>query len=141
MAKYLFGYDLGSSSVKASLIEIATGKTMASAQSPSEEMPMKAVMPGWAEQDPDMWWEHLVASTHACLKKSGAKGDEVAGIGISYQMHGLVCVDADDIAVIKSMYGEHANHEPALYLMHTGRTITSRPAIGAWVDTFSLPRR
>ena len=93
MAKYLFGFDLGSSSVKASLIEIATGQTVASAQSPSEEMPMLAIKPGWAEQDPDMWWEHLVASTHACLKKSGAKGDEVAGIGISYQMHGLVCVD------------------------------------------------
>ena len=40
---------------------------------------------------------------------------------------------ADDIAVIKSMYGEQANHEPPLYLMHTGRAITSRPAIGAWV--------
>ena len=103
MAKYLFGYDLGSSSVKASLIEIATGKTMASAQSPSEEMPMKAVMPGWAEQDPDMWWEHLVASTHACLKKSGAKGDEVAGIGISYQMHGLVCVDKNQQVIRPSI--------------------------------------
>jgi hypothetical protein len=40
---------------------------------------------------------------------------------------------ADDISVIRSMYGEHANHEPALFLMHTGRTIASRPSIGAWV--------
>ena len=93
MAKYLIGYDLGSSSVKASLIEIATGKTTASAQSPAEEMPMLAMKPGWAEQDPDMWWEHIVASSLACIMKSGAKGEEVAGIGISYQMHGLVCVD------------------------------------------------
>src|SRR6187551_3812212 len=103
MAKYLFGYDLGSSSVKASLIEVETGKTIASAQSPSEEMPMKAVKPGWAEQDPEMWWEHLVASTHACLKKSGAKGEEVAGIGISYQMHGLVCVDKDQNVIRPSI--------------------------------------
>ncbi len=103
MAKYLFGYDLGSSSVKASLIEIATGKTIASAQSPSEEMPMKAVNPGWAEQDPNMWWEHLVISTHACLKKSGAKGDEIAGIGISYQMHGLVCVDKNQEVIRPSI--------------------------------------
>ncbi len=103
MAKYLFGYDLGSSSVKASLIEIATGKTAASAQSPSEEMSMKALKPGWAEQDPDMWWEHLVASTHACLKKSGAKGNEIAGIGISYQMHGLVCVDKNQEVIRPSI--------------------------------------
>jgi len=41
---------------------------------------------------------------------------------------------ADDIALIRGMYGEHANHEPALFLMHTGRTIASRPSIGAWVS-------
>ena len=41
---------------------------------------------------------------------------------------------ADDIALIRSMYGEHANHEPALFLMHTGRTIASRPSMGAWVS-------
>ena len=40
---------------------------------------------------------------------------------------------ADDIALIRSMYGEHANHEPALFLMHTGRTVSSRPSMGAWV--------
>ena len=44
---------------------------------------------------------------------------------------------ADDIALIRSMYGEHANHEPALFLMHTGRTIASRPSIGSWV-TYGL---
>ncbi len=103
MAKYLFGFDLGSSSVKASLIDIETGQTAASAQSPSEEMPMLAIKPGWAEQDPDMWWEHLVASVHACLKKSGAKGEDVAGIGISYQMHGLVCVDKNQTVLRPSI--------------------------------------
>lgn len=93
MAKYLLGCDLGSSSVKASLIEVETGLAIASSQSPSDEMPMIAVKPGWAEQDPEMWWEHLVSSIQASLRKSGAKEDEIAGIGISYQMHGLVCVD------------------------------------------------
>jgi xylulokinase len=95
MKKYLLGYDVGSSSVKASIIEISSGATVASAQSPSEEMPMKAVHPGWAEQDPAMWWEHAQLALQACLKKGNAKGSEIAAIGISYQMHGLVCVDKD----------------------------------------------
>src|SRR3990170_1363668 len=93
MAQYLLGYDLGSSSVKASLVNAETGQAVASAQSPSEEMAMLAVRPGWAEQDPEMWWDHLVKSTKACLQKSGIQSSEIAAIGISYQMHGLVCVD------------------------------------------------
>jgi xylulokinase len=95
MARYLLGYDLGSSSVKASLVDADSGKTVASAQSPSEEMSMLAVKPGWAEQDPAMWWEHAVKSTKTCLQKSGVQAGEIAAIGISYQMHGLVCVDKD----------------------------------------------
>jgi xylulokinase len=95
MARYLLGFDLGSSSVKASLVDATSGKTVASAQSPAEEMAMLAVKPGWAEQDPEMWWEHAVKSTKACLQKSGAQAGDIAAIGISYQMHGLVCVDKD----------------------------------------------
>jgi xylulokinase len=95
MTQYLLGYDLGSSSVKASLVDAATGQTVASAHSPSEEMPMQAVQPGWAEQDPELWWEHARKSTHACLQKTGINGAHIAAIGISYQMHGLVCVDKD----------------------------------------------
>src|SRR5687768_8208003 len=95
MTQYLLGYDLGSSSVKASLVDAATGQTVASAHSPSEEMPMQALQPGWAEQDPELWWEHAGKSTHACLQKAGINGAHIAAIGISYQMHGLVCVDKD----------------------------------------------
>lgn len=95
MTQYLLGYDLGSSSVKASLVDAATGQTVASAHSPSEEMPMLAVRAGWAEQDPEMWWEHAHKSTQACLQKAGINGTNIAAIGISYQMHGLVCVDKD----------------------------------------------
>ncbi|MBA4058392.1 MAG: carbohydrate kinase, partial [Marivirga sp.] len=79
--------------VKASIIDADTGQVVAFAQSPSEEMSMVALHTGWAEQDPVIWWEHAVKSLQACLKKVGAKGDEIAAIGISYQMHGLVCVD------------------------------------------------
>ena len=93
MKEYLLGYDLGSSSVKASLIDIATGQSVATAQSPSEEMPMVALRSGWAEQDPELWWEHAANSLGNCLKKAKVKGSEIVAIGISYQMHGLVCVD------------------------------------------------
>ncbi|MEJ7645465.1 MAG: FGGY family carbohydrate kinase [Chryseolinea sp.] len=92
MNKFLLGYDVGSSSVKASVIEVATGKVVSSAQSPSEEMPMTALHPGWAEQDPAMWWDNAVKSLQSCLKKGNVSGDEIAAIGISYQMHGLVCI-------------------------------------------------
>jgi xylulokinase len=93
MARYLLGYDLGSSSIKASLVNAETGQTIGSAQSPAEEMGMVAVKPGWAEQDPELWWNHIVKSTRSCLQKSSIKPSDIAAIGISYQMHGLVCVD------------------------------------------------
>lgn len=95
MRQLLLGLDIGSSSIKASLVDAATGQSLASAQSPSEEMPMIAVHPGWAEQDPGMWWKHLVLSVKTCLKKSAAQPGEVQAIGISYQMHGLVAVDKE----------------------------------------------
>lgn len=103
MSRYLLGYDLGSSSIKATLVDASTGQTVASAQSPSEEMPMLAVKPGWAEQDPEMWWEHLVLSTSNCISKSKVDASAISAIGISYQMHGLVCVDKDKKALRPSI--------------------------------------
>lgn len=93
MNKYLLGYDIGSSSVKASLVNAETGKCVASAFYPKSEAAIIAVQKGWAEQDPANWWENLKLATQYVMQESGAKSDEVAAIGISYQMHGLVCVD------------------------------------------------
>lgn len=90
---YLLGYDIGSSSVKASLVNAETGKCVASAFFPKTEAKIMAVQPGWAEQDPQNWWDNLKLATQAVMAESGAKADEVDAIGISYQMHGLVCVD------------------------------------------------
>ena len=90
---YLLGYDIGSSSVKASLVNSETGACVASAFYPKEEMPIKEVHPGWAEQDPDMWWQNLKISTKEVLHKSGVNAHDIKAIGISYQMHGLVLVD------------------------------------------------
>lgn len=90
---YLLGVDVGSSSVKASLVDASTGKCAASAFFPKSEAKISAVRPGWAEQEPSSWWENLKLSVASVMNESGAKADEVAAIGISYQMHGLVCVD------------------------------------------------
>lgn len=95
MKKYLIGYDIGSSSVKASLVSIEAGKSVASAFYPKSEAPIKAVRLGWAEQNPSDWWSYLKDATADVMAAAGAKGDEVAAIGISYQMHGLVCIDKD----------------------------------------------
>lgn len=90
---FLLGYDIGSSSVKASLVNAETGKCIASAFYPETEAKIIAVHPGWAEQDPENWWENLKLSTHAVMVQSGVDAAEIKAIGISYQMHGLVCVD------------------------------------------------
>lgn len=89
--QYLLGLDIGSSSIKATLVDADTGTSVSSAHSPKEEMPMLAVQPGWAEQDPELWWHHVVISVKECLKNVDASN--VKAIGIAYQMHGLVVVD------------------------------------------------
>ena len=90
---YLLGYDIGSSSVKASLINAETGKCVASAFYPKTEAEIMAVRSGWAEQNPDSWWEYLKLATAAVMDESKADPADIRSIGISYQMHGLVCVD------------------------------------------------
>ncbi len=92
---YLLGYDIGSSSVKASLVEAATGKCVASAFYPPQEAPILSERPGWAEQHPDDWWDYLKQATAAVLAASHVAPADIKAIGISYQMHGLVCVDRD----------------------------------------------
>ena len=91
----LLGYDLGSSSVKASILDAETGKCLASSHHPKTEMEIRALKPGWAEQEPSSWWASLVAATHEVLQVSRIKPGSIAAIGISYQMHGLVMVDRD----------------------------------------------
>ena len=115
--RYLLGFDVGSSSVKASLVNADTGKCAATAFYPESEAPIIAVKAGWAEQDPQMWWDNAKLSLKKIMAESGVTADEIAAIGISYQMHGLVCVDKDYKALRPSIiwcdsravpYGERA---------------------------------
>lgn len=92
---YLLGIDIGSSSVKAALLNADTGKPVATTFSPEVEMGMKSPAPGFAEQDPEQWWQELLLAMAKLRKQTGFMPDEVIAVGISYQMHGLVCVDRD----------------------------------------------
>jgi xylulokinase len=116
--QYLLGYDVGSSSVKACVIDAQSGAVLASATSPDRELPMNAPQPGWAEQDPDTWWEHVVRATRMLGEQTSLQN--VAAVGISYQMHGLVAVDEHMHVVRPSIiwcdsravdYGRHAFSE------------------------------
>ena len=90
---YFIGYDIGSSSVKAALLDAITGEALASAQFPSSEMPIIAHQSGWAEQEPEMWWDALKNATAKLLSKLTIDKSAIKGIGISYQMHGLVVIN------------------------------------------------
>ena len=92
---YLLGYDIGSSSVKAALVDSATGECVASDFFPKSEAPIKAKQSGWAEQDPESWWKYLKEATASVLATSKVNPSDIKAIGISYQMHGLVAVDKD----------------------------------------------
>ena len=90
---YLLGIDVGSSSIKATLLDAGTGVVAGEATSPKKELAIEAKRPGWAEQDPSIWWENILAAAAELKASTGKAFDAVLGIGITYQMHGLVIVD------------------------------------------------
>lgn len=96
LLKYFLGFDLGSSSVKAALLDAGSGKPLASAFSPVAEMKIHAPHPGFAEQEPESWWQELIRATKLLNKKFPFGKNEIGAIGISYQMHGLVCIDKNN---------------------------------------------
>lgn len=95
------GIDIGSSSVKVSLLDIETGECVASSTNPAQEMPIDAQQSGWAEQDPEMWWGYVCEG----IRRIGSEHSmrEVVSIGITYQMHGLVCLDRSGQPLRKSI--------------------------------------
>jgi xylulokinase len=97
------GLDIGSSSIKASVIDGETGVCLASATHPEVELQMNAPQPGWAEQDPDNWWESIKEAVRLLHKSTVFNKDNIGGIGIAYQMHGLVAIDKNLIPVRPSI--------------------------------------
>jgi xylulokinase len=92
---YFLGVDLGSSSVKLALIDSRTGQRKALVNFPEEEMAISAPQKGWAEQSPELWWSYVCQGIALLLQKAEVPSELVTGIGLGYQMHGLVVVDAD----------------------------------------------
>lgn len=117
---YLLGYDIGTSSVKASIVDAESGKCVATDFYPKTEAPIKALRSGWAEQDPESWWQYLKDATSSVLQTSRINSADIKAIGFSFQMHGLVCVDRDRKVLRDSIiwcdsravrYGEKAFYE------------------------------
>jgi xylulokinase len=96
----LLGIDIGTSSIKASVVDADTQQVIASAQYPDVEAPISSPFAGWAEQNPEMWWNNTIEAikrVNTLGKQEATKFDskEIGAIGIAYQMHGLVMVDKD----------------------------------------------
>ncbi|MCF7568080.1 carbohydrate kinase [Sabulilitoribacter arenilitoris] len=100
---YYLGLDIGSSSIKAALVEVESGKSLAVVQEPKEEMSMYAAKNGWAEQEPLNWWLHICNAITALKRQYNINKSQIKGIGISYQMHGLVLVDKKGNTLRKSI--------------------------------------
>lgn len=159
---YLLGYDIGSSSIKACLVEAESGKIVAQDFFPKVEMQIIAEKSGWAEQDPESWWANLKLAHTSVIQQSGVGAEEIKAIGISYQMHGLVLVDKNKNVLRPSIiwcdsravpYGEKAfetiGEEKCLsHLLNSPGNFTAaklawvkdnEPAVFAQIDKFMLP--
>ena len=105
---YLLGIDVGSSSVKASLVNAENGKCVASDFSPKVEMQITALKSGWAEQHPDSWWNNFKAALKNILSESGVNSSDIKAIGISYQMHEEKIQQADRFSAYRWQSGLYA---------------------------------
>lgn len=99
----LLGIDIGTSSIKVAVINAETQRVVTSAQYPDEESPILSKQTGWAEQSPDMWWEHTLQAFNKCKTQASFQASDIASIGIAYQMHGLVLVDKEQNLVRNSI--------------------------------------
>lgn len=100
---FLLGIDIGTSSIKVSLVDSQTRQCIAAAQYPDHETPITSIRPGWAEQSPEMWWEHVqqaVVKMHASAQYDPS---QISAIGIAYQMHGLVAVNKNQEVLFASI--------------------------------------
>lgn len=124
----LLGYDIGSSAVKAALLDVETGHPLAMARSPADaELAMDAPQPGWAEQPPGRWWKHVAAATERLRAEADWDPAAVRGIGLSYQMHGLVVVDE-----------QHTPLRPAIIWCDSRAVDIGREAFAALGKTWCL---
>ena len=141
----LLGIDLGTSSVKVSVVDANTQKRVASAQYPETEAEIISLQPGWAEQSPDNWWQYTQQAILKAHQTKKYNPKDIAAIGIAYQMHGLVCVDKNQNVLRNSIiwcdsravsYGEKAframgEEQTLAYLLNSPGNFTASKL--AWV--------
>lgn len=159
---YSIGYDIGSSSIKAALIETATGKSVSVINEPSVEMGMIALKNGWAEQHPNDWWQHVCTATKRLINENAIDPKDISGIGISYQMHGLVVIDKEGeplrnsiiwcdsraVSIGQKAFDELGNDKCAENLLNSPANFTAsklkwvkenEPELYAQINKFMLP--
>ncbi|PXY46678.1 xylulokinase [Flavobacterium hydrophilum] len=159
---YYIGYDIGSSSVKVALVEAATGKKVIVLNEPQNEMEILSLQPDWAEQDPEMWWQYICTATKRAIKEANVDASKIKGIGISYQMHGLVVVDKNGKSLRNSIiwcdsraveignkaYAEIGAEKCAEHLLNSPGNFTAsklkwvkenEPEIYSKIDKYMLP--
>ena len=90
---YNIGFDLGSSSIKGSIVDSHSGKEILTLSEPKQEMDIISPKTDWAEQDPQKWWDYICNLTKSLISESKIDSAKICAVGISYQMHGLVIVD------------------------------------------------
>ena len=100
---YHLGLDIGSSSIKIALVTASTGKSIGVVTEPGTEMSMEAIKNGWAEQSPENWWSYVCSGIQKLCLIYKVSTTDITGIGISYQMHGLVLIDKEGHVLRKSI--------------------------------------
>ena len=103
MRNLFIGIDIGSSSIKTTIFDAEKGESVAKTSFPPEEQAIESPRPGWAEQDPEVWWNHFKKGYEQILSQNTINTSQIAGIGITYQMHGLVIVGKDQQVLKKSI--------------------------------------
>ncbi len=159
---YYLGFDIGSSSVKVALVEASTGKKLVALHEPSDEMSITALQSDWAEQNPELWWQYICTATKRVIKEANVDASKISGIGISYQMHGLVVVDKEGKALRNSIiwcdsraveigntaFNELGEEKCAEHLLNSPGNFTAsklkwvkdnEPALFAKIDKYMLP--
>ena len=87
---YMMGIDVGTTGTRAVIVR-PDGHVVGAAT--GDHQPMRMLRPGWAEQDPEDWWQAALVAIRRALSEARLKGSEVAAVGFTGQMHGVVLLD------------------------------------------------
>ena len=128
MGGYTLGLDVGSSSVKASVLEIDTGRIISGHSSPAgdaQELPITAPRQGWAQQDPNTWWEHSKTALAGALTGAKVSGTDIEAIGVDYQMHGMTPLDVNGKPLMDAIIWCDGRTNPQKYSVESDKDLAT----------------